>query len=931
MSARSRSLLELSAVALLVLFTRNANGQAAGASLDTATNSASRARMGLVLSARDILSERKSVPAVVVAVSSSALTVVTVTVPGDFNDGDSINYAVRPLRDGTIVGRLNGTITAGSARRTILFAMRAPRRLVAGQVSLATVQFSSATLDVEVPIVGDVAAYQGITISFPTRLIAAPAGGPIRIPYRLTNEGNAPDTVTVSVVVPVGWTVLDAGAATPLRVRESIDAAVRVLPPPRAEGLTRLRLVVFSGGQPVAESSVDVQLASGSSIAPTGSGPTLRAGVAAAVGPWPGTSTIQSLEVHGPVSDGLTIRARASSAPQQDVANHALSRSGISTLPPALQLAAQDWRIDAGALGTSMTDLTGVNLVGRGASLAIAKPHWVASAVAVTPDVGLVNSSGSLTASRLEFTPGAFAVSSAFSRLRESRGSASRALDAWSLGGALPGVLGGRLGAEVAHRRFDESAAAGWSASWLRRTPDESFDARYVHAPGGSGAFARAADEFSANASRRLTRRVHVTGGAWRSADEGAASLSTLDMSGWTLGANVALRDGLQVSLTGHESAFDASTGLGSFGSGERALGAGLDLQRGAFAAQVTATMANLTRTTTLQDTTLVVLQQSAPRGGVRGLVSSGRSGATSIAITGQYERTGPGVGAAPQQWSYGIRVDTRPPIGYRRPFRVELSADRVGGSFDAAKSLMLRAGVDVELPLATSLVMSAERNPYVLPAAGSGAWMYVVGLSRSVTLPRLAGGGTRGVVYRDINGNGRRESSEPGFAGVMLRRGADVAVTDQRGAFMLMGDRKTPYELEARSLPVGWISSSTAVPAGTRQIGAVSVAPIEVELSFDPADTSRISTEHLADVVVTLRDSAGYQWASRRVSNTRLVFDAVPPGTYTVDVDASGSREPLRPSGDLKTVVTTGRSSSLVRIVMRARQLRFSNPRRGS
>jgi hypothetical protein len=276
------------------------------------------------------------------------------------------------------------------------------------------------------------------------------------------------------------------------------------------------------------------------------------------------------------------------------------------------------------------------------------------------------------------------------------------------------------------------------------------------------------------------------------------------------------------------------------------------------------------------------------------------------------------------------MRLDARPPLGFRRPLRVELAAERVGGSTTAARSLMLMAGLELDLPFESSLKMSAERNPYIVPLAGASDWMYVVGISHALTLPRLTGRGTRGVVFRDVNGNGRRESAEPGFAGVMLRRGAEVAITDNRGAFVLMGDEASPYEVDARSLPLGWIPVSTAVPAGTRQIGALPVAPLEVELSIDEADTARVSTDRLADLVVTVHDSVGREWASRRVSNTRVVFDAVPPGTYTVVVDASGTSEPLRPTGDVRAVVATGRAPTLIRVVMRPRQLRFSNPRRG-
>jgi hypothetical protein len=872
--------------------------------------------------------ERVILPPVVVSVSSTALTVVNVSVPDEFGSRDIIAYEIEPLLTGAIVGKLSGIISAGSAPRTALFAVRAPRRLMAGQVPVANVRFTTASLTMEVPVVAEVATWQGVTISFSTRLIAAAPGIPVPIGFRLTNTGNAPDEVAVTAIVPAGWIVLDPPVAIPLGVLESMDAVVRVVPPIGVRGVVTIRLVVSSRGQPVAESSVDIQVA-GDALSTTGvAGPTLRAGFAIAAGPWAGTSSIQSVEMHGPVSDGLSVRGRVSSVPQQDAANYALSRAGIPTMPLSIQLAAPEWRVDAGTLGTSVSDLAGVNLVGRGASVVAARPNWVVTGVAVSPDIGFVNASGSLAATRFEFTPGAFSLSTAASRLRETRGGSFRSLDALSIGGAMQDILGGHVGAEIAHRRVDETMAAGWSATYLRRTPDESLDLRYVHAPGGSRAFARASEELSANISRKLSGSLHVTGGAWRSADQGIATLSALTMSGLNLGASFAIEKDLHLSVNGHTSGFDARTGIGVFGSGERAVVTTLDLRRNNWSAEVSANVASIERTTSFSDTSMVAVQ-SAPRGGLRGLLTSGRPDAMAFSLTAQYERSGPGVGAAPEQWSYGVRFNGRPGLGFHRPLRLELAAERVGGSFEAARSLMLRAGVELDLPLGASLLMSAERNPWVVPAVGSSDWMYVVGVARTVSLSRPSARGTRGVVYRDVNGNGRRESSEPGFAGVMLRRGGEVAVTDDRGAFLLMGDEKLPYQVDARSLPLGWISPSTAVPAGTRHIGALSVSPLEIELVIDAADSARVLSEHLAAVVVSARDSTGREWAPRRLSDRRLVFDAVPPGSYTIIIDPSGSREPLRAIGELSTVVRTGQVPTVIRVVMQARQLRFTNQRR--
>jgi hypothetical protein len=869
--------------------------------------------------------ETRTSAAVVVSVSSDALAIVSIPQPGEFSPGDTVTWSITTTVSGSIVGKLSGIISPGTTQRSVVLALRAPRRVAAGPLALATVRFDSRTATVVVPIIAEVAVHRSLTISVPSRLVAARPGSPVRIPWRVTNSGNANDSIRVAPVIPAGWIQLDAAAAFPLAPQQSVDGATVLLPPPHAQGLTTVRLVAMSNGQPAAEASVDLQVA-GEWAAGGVRGPELRIGVAAAGGPWAGATSMHSVELQGPISDGLTLRARAATTPGDDAATYALNRAGMTVMPLAFQLAARTWRLDGGTLGASVSDLAGASLIGRGAGVAVRRQGWSATAVALTPDIGSASAAGSMTASRLEVTRGSYTLSTAASRLRETRGTSARSLDAFTLGGSINEMFGGRFGAEVAQRRHAGGAAAGWATTWLRRTHDESFDFRYAHAPGGSKAFARAAEELSLNGSRRISDRLHVSAGGWRSRDEGT-SLSDLHMSGLSFGANIAVDDDINVVLGARQSGFDARTALGAFGSGERGLDATLDVRRDRWTAEVTGSFANLSRTTTVSDAGEAVIRQSAPRAGARGSLTLGSPYGGSMAFTGRYERVGPGVGAAPEQWAYGLRLTARPTLRLAGPSRLEMSAERVGGSTDAARSLVMHAAVEMTLPLETALVLSAERNPYVVPAAGSSDWIYVVGLARSVSLPRLAGRGTRGVVYRDLNGNGRRETGEPGFAGVVLRRGAAVATTDRNGAFLLTGDEHAPYQLDARSLPVGWLPPSTVLPASRRLIGAVAVSPLEVTLRVDAADSTRVTAAQLADVVVTARDSAGREWPSRRLADDRVVFDAVPPGNYTIVADASDARDPLRATS-VRATVQAGRASTPVTLVMRPRQLRFSPPR---
>jgi hypothetical protein len=261
----------------------------------------------------------------------------------------------------------------------------------------------------------------------------------------------------------------------------------------------------------------------------------------------------------------------------------------------------------------------------------------------------------------------------------------------------------------------------------------------------------------------------------------------------------------------------------------------------------------------------------------------------------------------------------------------VDVAAERIGGSLQANRALMLRAGASLDLPFRTSIRLSTERNPFILPGAAGSAWVSVASVTKSISLPRLLSGGTRGRIYRDLNGNGRLDRGEPGLAGVSLRRGPDIAVTDGRGVFHLPGNRREPFEADARSLPIGWLLPATTLSATTREIGATPVAPLHVTLTVDSTGGSRVPASDLANVVVSARDSTGWEWTARRTSDSTLIFDALPPGTYRVEIDVSGTRERLQAVDPSRSVIlATGRAPAPLRILLRSRQLRFSSPRRG-
>ncbi len=869
-------------------------------------------------------------PAVVISGATTTPSVVSVAVPSILPAGARIMYTITPLMDGAVIGKLTGTLAPASRGNTrrILFAARTPGRLKEGETQVALVRFSTRVSAVEIPVVAQVAAVQEFRIATTSTLGVARAGAILTVGYRLSNLGNSADTVLVQAIAPSGWRVLDVmsepGIAVPMH--GTVDRRVRILTPERAQGVATIRLLVLSGGQTVAEAHQEVEILGGNAaLAPTG--PVLTLGAAAAAGPWDGITQVQTLEVDGKITDDVTLWGRAStSLARQGNAAYAFARANVITAPPMLRLTSSAWSLNAGVMGINLTDLTGINLVGNGATLTIRQPSWNFTTLAASPDVGYNDAGGSLLGGRLEATPGRFSFSSAVSRLRETR-SDTRDLDSWSLGAGFDGLLGGQWKGEVARRRFAGISGDGWSSTWSRHTAEDNLDIRYSHAPGGSRAFARNADELTASGSRQITSGLTVSGSYWRSRDGGVENLSSLATDGWSVGSRIALGTDASLTLTGRQTSFGAGSTIGRFGTGERAIEGTLDGRSGEFSGRLTMSAARVRRTTAVAGSD-ARFRREAPRLGVRMSLGAGGLWGT-VTVSGQYDRSGSGIGYAPQQWSYGVDISSLTIPWTDNRARMNLGAERLEGYAPSDALLTIRAGLDIDLPFESALTLSAERNPWMAAQAGEQAWMLVAGVSRSLHLPRFSTRGTRGMVFRDSNGNGDLDPGEQGLQGVLLRRGSDVAMSDPRGSFTLAGDEHRGFEIDARSLPLGWLAPSTVVPAGVHRIAILPVAPLEVELSIEGGvDSLRRTTDDLARLTVIARDSLGREWMARRTSDTQAIFDALPPGLYSLSIDASSAQEPLRSTADIAPVrILAGRSIPPVRISLRARTLRFSPP----
>src|SRR3989442_7846771 len=89
-----------------------------------------------------------------------------------------------------------------------------------------------------------------------------------------------------------------------------------------------------------------------------------------------------------------------------------------------------------------------------------------------------------------------------------------------ALGGSAPIGGGMTVAAELANRRFAAGEGLGWLMELRREAEADHLFLRYVHAPGGSGAFARVRNELSGFGTRALAGGVLLSRGYWRVGDE---------------------------------------------------------------------------------------------------------------------------------------------------------------------------------------------------------------------------------------------------------------------------------------------------------------------------------------------------------------------------------------------------------------------------
>jgi hypothetical protein len=311
-------------------------------------------------------------------------------------------------------------------------------------------------------------------------------------------------------------------------------------------------------------------------------------------------------------------------------------------------------------------------------------------------------------------------------------------------------------------------------------------------------------------------------------------------------------------------------------------------------------------------------VEQRSPKITWTSMASFRRSG-TVMEAQGRMEETRDLSGAVRRQSQISLRGDHALSFAPGRGVSADWEVQQIRG-FSTGPATIVRAGVSVPVNAGLAVKLYVERNPLFTAAAGRSAWVYALRVEQSMRVPMVRPPGSTGYVYRDLNGNQRRDAGEPGVDGAVLNRGGELSVTDANGKYRLAGDTRSSIVLDEASLPLGWVRQTT----GSRDIAVGTSLSAEVRFIVAPRSSIEAVEVDLSGIKAIARDASGREWVARITGPGVASFEALPPGTYTLELDLSKVAEPLVPRLPLPSLHVTALEASVVTIVLDPRPLRI-------
>jgi hypothetical protein len=848
--------------------------------------------------------------------------VVSIPIPDAFSHAANVEMEIVPHGDFAILGPRTRSLPT-TTRNRVGVTVGIPADARAGHSLAAEVHFSTQGIPaVVVPIEIDVRLVQQIALRAGNAPLNAQAGSDVIVPFEVSNTGNAKEKLAVELTLPSGWSERDVHPSPiELQPGETIKKRVRLAIPSLAStGSSFLGVALRGGGEVLADKTITVDVFNSSSIGRE-AGPLITTSISQANDENGRANSLFTMSATGALFDSVRADARISRGSiLGGAASTTFAHLGSYQSAASLSLTAPSGQLNLGNTGTSFSDLTGLYPYGQGALLRLQHPGWSFTGLGALsvaqpgvsqrrPMVGVLG----------ERQFGDARLSTSLSHLADA-GPSPRKLDAAGIGAAIPTLFGSTLKAEIAERRFADGSGFGWSSGLVRTGPDRNEELRVTHAPGGSDAFARATNEVIANISEKLTPRASVSAAGWRTTDA-TSVFSGLTARGFSLRPQYSILGSTSLSIEARTYDFDAiarptpANAGGGFGNREQQLGFGLSTSLRRYYLNTTAYVGNVTRTVSPAGER--VITDRTPRN--YWTTNAGWAGAGgAVEAQSRIEQTRDRGGFVNQQTMLGIRGE-QVILPWLGGMRGEGELQHVTG-FGDERSSVVRAGIAVPIMNGVALGLDAERNSIFHSVSGRVPWIVGLRIEHSLTLPMLRQPGTSGYVYEDRNGNQRRDSDEPGVAGVVVRRGNETSVADAAGKYRVGGDAAKPVMIDEASLPDGW----TAVAAAHGDLGILLTTAAEIELVVAPRSGISAVQVDLARARVMARDSSGREWIARMTGPSTATFESLPVGSYTLEFDLSELSEPLVPRSPVPSLMVTGRDSKSITVTLDPRPIRM-------
>ena len=854
----------------------------------------------------------------------STYQIVSVPIPDSLPRHGEGSVEIVAREGFTVLGAHKWSLPSLRGKSKVIGIIGIPANAHAGLVTGADVRYSVAgTFIVAIAIEIDVMLVRELAVKMHSGPLAARAGGQVTFSYELVNRGNSTESVETSVAVPTGWKANQrSGVAASVAPDESVARQVAVsIPRSAGTGSFFLKLDVMDKGVLRSSIPVAVEILDGLTSQPS-AGPEIMIAVARALDASGRAGTMTTTSIRGPLFDSVHIDARMSfgetaSGPQAQ----ALSRLGSYRTTPSLVFSSPSGRLALGAAGNSFSDITGLYAYGKGAALAAHRAGWSLIGLGA-----MSNSSPGSGASqpmfglRGDIDAGPVRLMSSVSHLRGADASRQK-LDAAGFGASVGAGFSTTIQGEVAHRRFSGGNGTGWSAEVVHDDSRSTARVRVTHAPGGSDAFARAVNEVVANITQNISRRLNLSASTWRLSDATAA-FARLRSSGWAIRPEYRVHSSTTVALEAHSTDVSALTAQNQYGTAsgyggaERQVGASVNTSLRQFYVSGSVTGGSVSRTVGTDPATSTV--QRTPKISWN-TMAKWRGSRTVIDIQGRLDEMRDISGAVRRQSQITLRGNQSLTSAPNRGISADFEVQQIRG-FAAHPATVVRSGLSVPITEMLAVKLYAERNPLFAATASGSPWIFALRIEHTNRVPMVRPPGSTGYVYRDLNGNGKRDHEEPGVDGVVLKRGMETAITDSRGRYRLAGNTRLPIVLDEGSLPLGWIRQASTSP--DMAVGASLRA--EVRFIVAPQSSFEAMDVDLSAIRAVARDASGREWIARMTAPRVATFEGVPPGIYALELDLSSVTETLVARFPLPSLRVTATEPSFVTVVLDPRPLRI-------